>query len=104
MGDATDFFFTLYRANIPKICIENPVPHKYAKLPRYTQTIQPWQFGHPETKRTCLWLKNLPPLVPTNIVEGREARIHKMPPSKDRGKLRSVTYEGIAEAMATQWG
>ena len=68
------------------------------------QIIQPWMFGHGETKKTCLWLKNLPLLTPTDIVEGREARIHKMPPSKDRGKLRSVTYQGIADAFAAQWG
>lgn len=104
MFSARSFFFELYSAPIERICIENPVPHGYAMLPPYTQTVQPWQFGHGETKRTCLWLKNLPPLVPTNVVEGREGRIHKMPPSKDRGKLRSVTYQGIAEAMASQWG
>jgi hypothetical protein len=68
------------------------------------QTIQPWQFGHGETKATCLWLKGLPPLSPTNIVEGREARVHRMPPTADRWKLRSATYAGIAEAMAEQWG
>jgi hypothetical protein len=68
------------------------------------QTIQPWQYGHGETKATCLWLKNLPHLVPTNLVSGREPIIHMMPPSPDRGKLRSATYQGIAEAMATQWG
>jgi hypothetical protein len=68
------------------------------------QIIQPWQFGHGETKATCLWLKGLPKLVSTNIVEGREARIHKMPPSKDRGKLRSITYQGIADCMAQTWG
>jgi len=69
-----------------------------------SQIIQPWQFGHGETKATCLWLKGLPLLKPTNIVEGREQRIWKMPPSKDRAKLRSKTYEGIAAAMADQWG
>jgi len=69
-----------------------------------TQIIQPWQFGHGETKATCLWLKGLPPLKPTNIVEGREQKIWKMPPSADRGALRSKTYEGIAKAMAEQWG
>jgi hypothetical protein len=68
------------------------------------QVIQPWMFGHGETKATCLWLKNLPKLIPTNIVEGREARIHKMPPGPDRWKERSRTYEGIAAAMAEQWG
>lgn len=68
------------------------------------QIIQPWQFGHGETKATCLWLYNLPLLKPTNVVEGREARIHKLPPSKDRWKIRSKTYQGIADAMAEQWG
>ena len=84
--------------------MENPIPHKYAKLPKYSQIIQPWQFGHGETKATCLWLKNLPKLTPTNIVEGREARIHKMPPSANRGKERSRSYSGIANAFAEQWG
>lgn len=68
------------------------------------QIIQPWMFGHGETKSTCLWLKNLPLLKPTNIVEGREQKCWKMPLSKDRAKLRSKTYKGIAEAMAEQWG
>ena len=81
--------------------------HKYAKEiigVNQTQIIQPWQYGHGETKATCLWLKNLPPLKPTNIVEGREQRLHRLPPSKDRWKLRSTTYQGIADAMAEQWG
>lgn len=85
---------------------ENPVPHGYALQVisrKYDQIIQPWQFGHGETKATCLWLKNLPPLVPTDIVEGREARIHKMAPGPDRSKERSKTYPGIAKAMAEQW-
>jgi len=68
------------------------------------QIIQPWMFGHGETKATCLWLKNLPLLAPTNVVPGRDARIHKMSPSKDRWKLRSLTYQGVADAMASQWG
>ena len=91
---------------IDKICIENPIPHKYAveKIGKYTQIIQPWQFGHGEQKATCLWLKGLPKLKPTNIVEGREQRLHRLPPSKDRAKLRSKTYPGIAKAMAEQWG
>lgn len=81
--------------------------HKYAVEligRRQDCVIQPWMFGHGECKATCLWLKNLPPLKPTNIVEGREQRIHRLPPSKDRWKLRSTTYKGIAEAMAEQWG
>ena len=69
----------------------------------FAQSIQPWQFGHGETKRTCLWLKNLPPLVPTDIVSGRDPRVHHMPPSPDRWKERSRFYPGIAKAMAEQW-
>lgn len=88
-----------------RVCIENPIPHKYAVeyIGKCSQIIQPWQFGHPETKATCLWLYNLPMLEPTNIVEGREGRVWKMPPSKDRARLRSVTYPGIAAAMAKQY-
>src|SRR5690606_5500352 len=91
------------------IAIENPVMHKYAKeriinFRPFAQSIQPWQFGHGETKRTCLWLRNLPALEPTAIVEGREARIHRMPQGPDRGKERSKTYPGVAEAIADQWG
>ena len=90
-----------------RVCIENPIQHKHAKgrikVP-HTQIIQPWQFGHGETKATCLWLKELPPLLPTNIVDGRSGRIHKMPPGPDRSKERSRTYPGIAAAMAEQWG
>jgi len=106
LKEACDFFQSLQQANIPKICIENPIPHKYAKqsIGMYTQLIQPWQFGHGETKATCLWLKNLPKLIPSDIVDGREHRIHKMPPSPDRSKKRSITFSGIAEAMADQWG
>lgn len=87
------------------VAIENPIPHKYATelIGKYTQIIQPWQFGHGETKATCLWLYNLPKLKPTNIVEGREQRIWKMPPGKDRSDMRSKTFEGIAQAMAEQW-
>lgn len=96
-------FLSLLNAPVKLIAIENPIPHKHAALPRYDQIIQPWQFGHPETKATCLWLKGLPKLVPTDIVEGREQRIWKMPPSVDRAKLRSKTYSGIAAAMAAQW-
>lgn len=98
------FFNTLWYANVPHICLENPIPHRYTSVVDYTQIIQPWQFGHGETKATCLWLKGLPKLVPTNIVEGREARVHKMPPSDHRAKDRSKTYPGIADAMAAQWG
>jgi hypothetical protein len=100
---AVSFFMELARAPIPMIAIENPVCIMSSLWRKPDQTIQPWQFGHGETKATCLWLKGLSPLRPTNIVEGREPRIHKMPPSEDRWKLRSATYPGIAEAMADQW-
>jgi hypothetical protein len=101
------FMKQLLHASVPRICIENPVMHKHAKElvgALQSQTIQPWMFGHGETKATCLWLRNLPLLKPTNIVDGREARIHKLPPSVDRWKIRSTTYQGIADAMAEQWG
>jgi len=103
MEEATTFFNKLLNAKIPKICVENPIPHKYGIKTKYSQLIQPWQFGHGETKATCLWLKNLPLLKPTNIVSGREQRLHKLPPSKDRAFLRSKTFQGIADAMAEQW-
>lgn len=103
-ADALLFVRTLMEAPIPRIALENPIGKISTAIRKPDQIIQPWQFGHGETKATCLWLKNLPKLKPTNIVEGREARIHKMPPSKDRGKLRSITYTGIAQAMASQWG
>jgi len=86
------------------VAIENPIGIMSTEYRKPDQIIQPWQFGHGETKATCLWLKNLPLLVPTNIVDGREQKIWKMPPSEDRAKLRSKTYNGIAEAMADQWG
>lgn len=98
-----DFFMALVNAPIPKICVENPVSIMSTKYRKPDQIIQPWQFGHGETKATCLWLKGLPKLVPTNIVEGREQRLHKLPPSPDRWKLRSKTYQGVADAMASQW-
>ncbi len=101
---AVSFFITLAKANIPMIAIENPVSIISSLWRKPDQIIQPWQFGHGETKATCLWLKNLPLLQPTNIVEGRADRIHKMPPSEDRWKERSKTYQGIADAMANQWG
>lgn len=90
--------------HIPKVVIENPIGIMSSIYRKPDQIIQPWQFGHGETKATCLWLKGLPKLVPTNIVDGREARVHKMPPSPDRWKERSRTYQGIANAMAEQWG
>ena len=101
---AIDFFMRLAQADIPRIAVENPVCIMSTIWRKPDQIIQPWQFGHGETKATCLWLKNLPLLVATNIVEGRDDRIHKMPPSPDRWKLRSKTYEGVANAMARQWG
>lgn len=101
---ALNFVRLLIAAPIPRICIENPVSIISSHIVPATQTIQPWMFGHGETKATCLWLKNLPPLEPTNVVEGREARIHKMPPGPDRWKERSRTFKGIAQAMAAQWG
>ena len=100
---ALDFVRLLLDAPIEKIALENPVGKISSAIRKPDQIIQPWQFGHGETKATCLWLKNLPLLVPTNIVEGREARVHRMPPSADRWKLRSTTYQGIADAMAAQW-
>lgn len=102
-AEALDFVRNLMAAPIPRIAIENPISIISSSIRRPDQIIQPWQYGHGETKATCLWLKNLPKLVPTNIVEGREARIHKMPPGPDRWKERSRTYQGIATAMATQW-
>ena len=98
------FIRILWAFPIDKISIENPIGCLSTLWQKPTQIIQPWQFGHGETKATCLWLKNLPKLKPTNIVPGRENKIHKMPPSKDRGKLRSITFQGIADAMAEQWG
>ena len=103
MTAAMDFVKLLWGASIPRIAIENPVSIISTELVRPDQVIQPWMFGHGETKATCLWLKNLPPLKPTNIVEGREPRIHHMPPGPDRARERSRTYQGIAEAMADQW-
>lgn len=99
-------FFKLFTAlpHVPKVCIENPIGIMSTHYKKPTQIIQPWQFGHGETKATCLWLKGLAPLFPTNIVEGREQKIWKMGPSPERAKLRSLTYKGIAEAMAEQWG
>jgi site-specific DNA-cytosine methylase len=102
--EALEFVRRLLDAPIPRIALENPISVISSKIRKPDQIIQPWQFGHGETKATCLWLKNLPPLVPTNIVEGREARVHRMPPGPDRWKERSRTFAGIAEAMADQWG
>ena len=103
-ADALDFVRLLLAAEIPRIALENPISIISSKVRRPDQVIQPWQFGHGETKATCLWLKGLPKLVPTNVVDGREARVHRLPPSPDRWKLRSKTFAGIAAAMAEQWG
>lgn len=101
---ALEFVRTLMAANIPRICIENPISKISTEIRKPDQIIQPWQFGHGETKATCLWLKGIKPLIPTNVVDGRDNRIHRLPPSKDRWKLRSKTFTGIARAMAAQWG
>lgn len=103
---AVSFFMRIVRRSehIPMTAIENPVCIMSSLYRKPDQIVQPWQFGHGETKATCFWLKGLKPLVPTNIVEGREARIHRMPPSADRWKERSRSYPGIAKAAAEQWG
>ena len=103
-AQALDFVRLLLDAPIPRIALENPISVISTKIRRPDQIIQPWQFGHGETKATCLWLKGLPPLTPTNIVSGREARVHRMAPGPNRWKERSLTFAGIAEAMAEQWG
>lgn len=100
---AIDFFMRFANSDCPRIAIENPVGIMSTVWKKPDQIIQPWQFGHGETKKTCLWLKGLPPLIPTEIVEGREQRIWKMPPSEDRAKNRAKTFPGIARAMAEQW-
>ena len=101
---ALDFVRLLLDAPIPRIALENPVSIISSRIRKPDQIIQPWQFGHGETKKTCLWLKGLPLLKPTNIVDGREHRVHRMPPSQNRWKERSRTLQGIADAMADQWG
>lgn len=107
MIEGAVFFRDLWQADIPRVAIENPVMHRYAKqvIGRdFDQSLQPWQFGHGEVKRVCLWLRGLPHLTPTNVVDGREARVHRMPPGPDREKERSRFFAGIAIAMADQWG
>lgn len=109
LAEGAALFSAFWNADIPRVAIENPVMHKHAKVlivnyQEPAQSVQPWQFGHGECKRTCLWLRNLPPLVPTDIVDGREQRVHRMPPGADRWKERSRFYPGIAAAMADQWG
>lgn len=104
MLEAAEFFNLILNCGIPRICVENPLPHGHAPIPPYDHTVQPYHFGHGETKLTCFWLKNLPKLVPTNYTLGREAKVHREPPGPDRWKNRSRTYFGIARAMADQWG
>ena len=103
-AEALVFVQTLMDAPIPKIAIENPISVISSRIRKPDQIIQPWQFGHGETKATCLWLKGLPKLAPTNLVDGRKPRVHHMPPSPTRWKERSRTYQGIANAFAEQWG
>lgn len=107
MREGAEFFKMLLQADIEHIAIENPVMHKYAKEvigQDFSFSLQPWQHGHGEVKRTCFWLKNLPPLTPTNIVEGRAPKVHFASPGKDRWKIRSRTFEGVGTAAADQWG
>jgi hypothetical protein len=116
LDQAAAFFKAFLDAPIPKICVENPIMHKYAIQRiggvRQTQVVQPWMFGHMEQKATCLWLKGLPGLTPANNVkkqmlllpDNERQRLHYLPPSKERWKLRSITFQGIANAMADQWG
>lgn len=116
LDEAAKFFMDFWNAPVPRVAIENPVMHKYAKERiggmRQTQTIQPYMFGHMEQKATCLWLRGLEPLKPTSdlkaetkaLPDSQRQRLHYLPPSADRWKLRSKTYQGIADAMAAQWG
>lgn len=101
---ALEFVRDLLEAPIPQIALENPISIISTRIRKPDQIIQPWQFGHGETKAICLWLKDLPHLMPTKVVSGRRARVHREPPSKDRWKNRSRFYRGIATAMADQWG
>lgn len=100
---SASFFLMLAKADIPRIAIENPVCIMSSLWRKPDQVLHPWQYGHGETKATCLWLKGLPVLTPTDIVSGRDARVHRMPPGPDRWKKRSATFPGIAAAMADQW-
>lgn len=105
-------FLGMDQAGIAKICVENPIPHKHAQFPKYSQLIQPWQLGHKEIKATCLWLKGLPPLIPTNIVgpppkdrdKNEWDKVHRASPGPERAKIRSKTLFGYGQAMAEQWG
>lgn len=114
--EAAEFFASLLDASTPKVCVENPIMHKYAKKligsRKQSQIVQPWMFGHTEKKATCLWLKGLPLLVATDNVKAQmealprnqQQRLHYLPPSPDRWKIRSTTFQGVADAMAEQWG
>lgn len=109
LHEAAELFSAFWNAPIDRICIENPVMHRHAKAlirnyQDFAQSVQPWQFGHGEVKRTCFWLKGLPPLTATDVVAGREARVHRMPPGPNRWRERSRFFTGIATAMAAQWG
>jgi hypothetical protein len=109
LQEGAELFSAFWTAPVYRVAVENPVMHRHAKalIVNYmppAQSVQPWQFGHGETKRTCLWLKNLPPLIPTDIVEGRSHRVHNMSPGPNRWKERSRFFTGIAAAMADQWG
>ncbi|MCK4790227.1 MAG: hypothetical protein KAV87_41190, partial [Desulfobacteraceae bacterium] len=116
LDEGAAFFKSLLDAPVDRVCVENPIMHKYARERigggKYAQIIQPWMFGHPEKKATCLWLKNLPLLTETDNVKAhmetlpknQQQRLHYLPPSPDRWKLRSTTFQGIADAMAAQWG
>lgn len=103
-AEALEFVRALLDAPIPRIALENPVSIISSRIRKPDQIVQPWMFGHPETKATCLWLNGLPRLTPTNVVEGRHARVHREPPSPERWKNRSRTCQGLADAMAEQWG
>lgn len=108
--DAKTFFLLLFNANIPRVAIENPIPSSVFELPKYSQTIQPYEFGHPFKKKTCLWLKNLPKLTPTDVISEKNRESTKIPGNwfnkggKERQKERARTFQGIADAMAAQWG
>ena len=109
LDEAADLFSAFWNAPIDRVAVENPIMHRHARerirnFAPASQQLQPWQFGHGETKATCLWLKNLAPLRPTNIVDGRTQRVHRMSPGPNRWRERSRTFQGIADAMAEQWG
>jgi hypothetical protein len=101
--ESVEFFMKLYNCDIPHVAIENPIGVMSSEFRKPNQVLQPWMFGHGETKATCLWLRDLPNLIPSNIVAGREQKMFTLSPTKDRAKLRSKTYSGIAEQMALQW-